>query len=292
MVGGLSAFSWGAALAGGIAATATAFILISLGSGIGLLAASPYSTGPSWTTLTVAGAIWIVLAQTWGHAVGGYLAGRLRTMVSVDPPDEADFRDGAHGFVAWAIGVLLTLAMVATVGMFTVGLTGHVASSVGAGAIAQQQDRTGAGATATDYFVDQLFRTPPRDGAAATQPSATQPAATGQQDQQSRAEVNRILARSGTAGEISQDDRAYLGRVVSARTGLPPEEANRRVQEVEQRMKAQAKEAADKAAKAGSMLSFWTFMSLLMGAAAAAVGGIVGGNHRDDNLGFRRLRRG
>ena len=287
VVGGLSAFSWGASLAGGIAATATAFILISLGTGVGLLAASPYSAGPSWTTLTVAGAIWIVLAQTWGHAVGGYLAGRLRTMVAVDPPDEADFRDGAHGFVAWAIGVLLTLIMVATAGMFTVGLTGHMASNIGSGAAAglTQQNRPDAIASPTDYYVDALFRAPPREGAAAAQPAPAQ------QDAQSRAEATRIMTAAAARGDLGDEDRAYLGRVVSARTGLPPEEANRRVQEVEQRMKAQAKEAADKAAKAASMLSFWTFMSLLMGAAAAIVGGIVGGNHRDDNLGFRRVRR-
>ena len=295
VIAGLSAFSWAAAVAGALAATAVAFILISLGSGLGMLAASPYSSGPSLTTLTVAGAIWIVLAQTWGYAVGGYLAGRLRTPVADAPPDEVDFRDGSHGFVAWALGVMLTLVMVGAVGMFTVGLTGHVASTLGSGAAAgmAQSDRSDSATDPTGYFVDMLFRTQPRAGAPGVDSPATMPAQpmNAQQDAQSRAEVTRILARSAAAGQLADEDRTYLARIVSARTGLPQEEAARRVQEVEARAKANAKEAADKAAKAASMLSFWTFMSLLMGAAAAVVGAIVGGNHRDDNLGLRRAVR-
>ena len=292
---GVSTFSWGAATAGAVAATAVSFILIALGSGIGMLAASPYGSGPSLTTLTVAGAAWIVLAQTWGFAVGGYLAGRLRTQADVSAPDEVDFRDGAHGFVSWGLGVLLTLTMVAAAGMFAVGLTGHVASTVGAGAAvaAGQQTRSDPSA----YFADSPFRTASRQPGGSAAPQGETPAtmqaqqsAGGEGDTQARAEVGRIMTTSLASGQLSDDDRAYLARMVSARTGLSPDEANRRVTDVENRMRTQAKEAADKAAKAAAMLSFWTFMSLLMGAAAAVVGGIVGGNHRDENLGLRRVR--
>ena len=41
------------------------------------------------------------------------------------------------------------------------------------------------------------------------------------------------------------------------------------------------KQAADAVAKAGAMLSFWTFMSLLFGGAAATLAGILGGQLRD-----------
>src|SRR4051812_38731795 len=40
-------FSWSAAIAGAFAATAVAFIIVSLGSGVGLQLSSPYSSGPS-----------------------------------------------------------------------------------------------------------------------------------------------------------------------------------------------------------------------------------------------------
>jgi hypothetical protein len=117
--GARSAFSWSVVIAGALAAWAVAFILISLGSGIGLAAASPYS-GPSTTTMTIGGAIWLVLAQTIAYATGGYLAGRLRIRDHIPGP-ETKFRDAAHGFMAWVVGVgLLALAI-----LVTAALTAH-----------------------------------------------------------------------------------------------------------------------------------------------------------------------
>jgi hypothetical protein len=63
--------------------------------------------------------------------------------------------------------------------------------------------------------------------------------------------------------------------------GLPPDEAQRRVTEVESKARQAVKDAADKAAKTGAYVSFWTFMSLLFGAAAATLAGILGGQLRD-----------
>lgn len=113
-----SAFTWSVVIAGALAAWAVAFIIISLGSGIGLAIVSPYS-GPSATTMTIGGAIWLVFAQTAAYAVGGYLAARLRVRDHI-PGHETKFRDAAHGFMTWVVGVGLTsvavvvLAYVAT----------------------------------------------------------------------------------------------------------------------------------------------------------------------------------
>jgi hypothetical protein len=74
-----SPFSWSAAIAGTLVAIAVSFIAMALGSGIGLSFASPFSSGPSATSLTLAAAVWLVLTQTLGFATGGYLAGRLRS---------------------------------------------------------------------------------------------------------------------------------------------------------------------------------------------------------------------
>ena len=59
-----SPLSWGAAIAGALAAIAVTFLVIALGSGIGLSFASPYSSGPSAKTMTIAAAIWLLMAQT------------------------------------------------------------------------------------------------------------------------------------------------------------------------------------------------------------------------------------
>ena len=328
---GTSPFSWGAAVAGAIAATAVTFILLSLGSGIGFVTASPYSGGPSAKTLTALGAIWIVLSQAWGYAVGGYLAGRLRSRGSSFATDETNFRDGAHGFVAWALGVVLTVTMVALGAAFGASLTAHVGATLGAGAAGGTGAAAG-GATQNPqnaYYVDSLFRTAPRGagasgagqgtsfaaggplqtgsgGAPAASPQGETPPAMqpGQTAQTSpagsqgqtgggaqtsamsddRGEAVRIFASGMRDGKLSDDDRAHLGRVVQARTGMTPEEANRRVDETVARASKTAKDAADAAAKAASYFAFWSFMALLFGAVAATVGGIVGGNQRDDDM--------
>jgi len=69
--------------------------------------------------------------------------------------------------------------------------------------------------------------------------------------------------------------------VVSARTGLPKDEAERRVAEVESKAREAVKDTADKTAKAGAYFSFWTFMSLLFGAVVATLAGMLGGQLRD-----------
>jgi hypothetical protein len=278
----VSTFSWGAVLGGAIAATAVSFLLISLGSGIGLMAASPYASGPSWATLTAAGAIWIVFAQTWGHAAGGYIAGRLRNRLGEGSSDETNFRDGAHGFVSWALGVLLTAGMVALGGMFAAGTTAHVTATVGAGAASgagsAMQGQARGPADPSAYFADVLFRT---DAAPTTGQAA---GGTAQGDADPRGEAGRILANAVRQGHLEPNDRTYLAQMVARRTGISQADAEQRVSATEQRMRESAKEAGDKAAKAASLFSFWTFMALLMGAAAATVGGVYGGNQRDENL--------
>jgi hypothetical protein len=275
-----SPFSWSAAIAGALAATAVSFIVISLGTGIGLSFASPYRPGPSATTLTVMAALWIVMAQAFGFACGGYLSARLRAHFNDSFGEETRFRDAAQGFVVWALGVVLGLTLAIWAGAATLGTVAHVATgaAVGTGAAmsnpSKDSSTTSAGTDTTGYFVDMLFRP-----AASTPTPVATPNPEG--DAQSRAEVTRIVARGVAQGGLTDEDRNYLAQVVSQRTGLPPDEAKRRVAEVEAKAREAAKQAADTAAKAGAYLSFWTFMSLVFGAAAAVLGGIVGGELRD-----------
>jgi hypothetical protein len=100
---GRTAFSWSVVIAGALAAWAVSFIFITLGSGVGLAISSPFS-GPSSGTMTIAGAIWLVLAQTIGFTTGGYLAARLRIRDHIPGP-ETVFRDASHGFMTWVVGV-------------------------------------------------------------------------------------------------------------------------------------------------------------------------------------------
>ena len=313
-----STFSWSAVVAGALAAMAVSVALLALGSGIGLSLVSPYNISPSATTLGIGAAVWIILAQMWGYAAGGYVAGRLGSRWS-ESEHESNFADGAHGFVVWALGVFLTGLVVAKIGLASAGGV----ATLGAGALTAAPSAAAA-TDGTGYIVDSLFRkeapaaaasgpsatapaaTPPAAGAPlTTAPAATPPAgpsaqmATPQGEQpptmmaqapqapaaaDTRAEVGRMFTSGFREGRLSDPDRAYLSRIVAERTGIPGEIATGRVQDAERRVAAAAKEVADKAAKAGAFASFWSFMALLLGAVSATLAAVYGGNQRDEWL--------
>src|SRR5271156_2728312 len=100
-------FSWGLAIAGGVVATAITFFLLTLGSGFGLLLVHPGAvSGSSTPVFLTGGAIYFFVSQAFGFAVGGHLAGRLLGPL-VETQREEDIRAGAHGFVSWAVAILV-----------------------------------------------------------------------------------------------------------------------------------------------------------------------------------------
>jgi len=277
-----SGVSWSAVIAGAFTAIAVSIILISLGSGIGMSVTSPYSysSSPSASTMTILGALWLVFAQAVGFAIGGYVAGRLRRGPASLHTNEVKFRDGANGLIVWAIGVVLTFFFVAA----AVNKIGSAAgNAAAAGATAVVENAAGQ-PQSSDYFTDMLLRPNPQaanGAAAATNASAPGTAGTSAENDQ-RAQINRIMLTAVAPNGMSDDDRNYLAQVVSARTGMSQDDARRRVDDVVNRAKQQATQAADTARKAAAYLSFWTFMSLLFGAACATLGGILGGDLRDE----------
>jgi hypothetical protein len=285
-----SAISWAAIIAGAFAAAAMGLILVALGTGLGFAAVSPWSnSGASATTMTIAGAIWLLLMSAIASGIGGYLAGRLRTRWVDVHGDEVFFRDTAHGFLAWSVGTVITAAVLTSAAGALVGGTAKVAAA-GAGAAVAGAGAAGMAAAsnavapgraieAADpnaYYVDSLFRT-------------DKPAeAPGADDSAMRAEVGRIFANGLRSDDIPPSDRLYLSQLVAARTGLSPEDADKRVNDVYSRAKAvaadteaKAREAADAARKAASYTSLWMFIALLVGAFAATFAATVGGRLRD-----------
>jgi hypothetical protein len=110
---------------------------------------------------------------------------------------------------------------------------------------------------------------------------------------QASAEVARILLASAASGEMEADDRAYLEKLVAARTGLTPADAKARVDAVLKRADEaaqQAKQAAETARKAGATFALVGALSLLIGAFIASAAAALGGRLRDDNEGALDLR--
>jgi hypothetical protein len=272
-----TAFTWSVVIAGALAAWAVTFIFISLGSGIGLTVTSPYS-GPGAGTMGIAGAIWLLFSETVAFTAGGYLAGRLRVRDHIPGP-ETKFRDAAHGFMVWVVGASLMGLAVLVGGAFAAKTAADVAGSATGAAIsaAANSDNNNNSEGVTGYYVDRLFRgnsgTP---GAAAS--GGQQQSLTAEQ----RAEAMRIVTTSIRNGSVSDADKDYLARLIAARTGIPQDEAVRRVDDVQTQAAQAVRDAADKARTAAAYLAFWSFMALLFGAVAATLAGMLGGELRDE----------
>jgi hypothetical protein len=265
-----SAVSWGAVFAGGVTAAALAAILALFGAGLGLATVSPWAgAGVSATTFTVLAAIWLIVVQWVSSAFGGYMAGRLRTKWVAVHTDEVFFRDTAHGFLAWAVGTLIGVAVLAMATGAVVNNGPHVAATMAA-----------SNNTATRYYVDLLFRQ--NTGGETAVAGASVP---GMTDQEMRQEAGAILAEGVANGGVSTTDGTYLAQLVSEKTDLAPADASARVADVLNREHAdvvKAKQVADASRKAASGAAIYTFISLLIGAFIASVAGAIGGRLRDN----------
>ena len=103
-----SAVSWGAVVGGAFVAAALGLVLLALGAGLGLSSVSPWSnSGASAKALGIGAIVYLTLTQIAAAGMGGYLAGRLRTKWVDVHTDEVFFRDTAHGFLVWAVGVVV-----------------------------------------------------------------------------------------------------------------------------------------------------------------------------------------
>ncbi|HEX4411240.1 MAG TPA: hypothetical protein VH206_20910 [Xanthobacteraceae bacterium] len=294
-VGAWSGISWSAVIAGAVTAVAVSIIVISLGTGIGMVLVSPYSySSPSAGTMTVIGALWLVFAQACGFATGGYVAGRLRRPPAAAHDNEVKFRDGANGLVVWAIGVIVASFVVAgaveKIGSVA-GTAGSVVAGAAVGGAAAGQPQAMA------YYTDILLRPNAQSGGAANTGGAGNAGAGSSENASAqnnngnannntmmsqRAQVGRILVMSLGPNGIGNDDRAYLAQIVSAQSGISQDDAQKRVDDVIARVKRDTTQAADAARKAAAYVSFWTFMSLLFGAVCATLGGVLGGDLRDE----------
>jgi hypothetical protein len=283
-----SYLEWGPVFAGAVGAGALSFLLLTFGATVGLTLASPWPyEGVSASRVAIAVGIFAIMVQVATFAAGGYLAGRMRASWDATV-EERQFRDGAHGFLVWAVGVMIGALLLAIAGTATAFTAAHSTATVAAGAASGAAAR-GTEALArgpADYAVDLLLRPAP---AAAGAPSPAGASAPSMQpvDAGLRAESTRIFRTAIDSRALTQRDRDYLVQMVASRTGLPEAEAQRRVEEAvkeAQTLEIKARETADKARKAAVITGFLAAASLLIGLAAACAGASLGGRHRDDNL--------
>lgn len=277
------------------------------------------------TTIAVSTVVWLIVMQWASAGVGGYLTGRLRTRWTRVHSDEVFFRDTAHGFLTWAVATIIVAGFAShgLMGAFSSG-TQAVGQAAGTAVEGASDAASDALTDPTAYFIDALYRPagPATDAASAdgptsapssasaapaptapgaiTPPTAAAPTAPGttttpqsssaasapSSDTTSvRAETTRIVLRGMTAETFPPEDKSYLAQLVASETGLSPEEAEGRVNQVLQGLadaKAEAQAAAEEVREAAITLSVVAFVSLLVGAFIGSVAAALGGRHRDD----------
>jgi hypothetical protein len=222
-----------------------------------LSSVSPWShIGISSSTIGKASILWLIVMQIVASAMGGYLAGRLRTKWVSIHTDEVYFRDTAHGLLAWAVGLVLTAAFLGSAASSMVGESAAVGPVSAASANVRSSDSEA-------YFVDSLFRSDSSRSEASDGPL--------------RAEVGRILANALRQRDLSPADKTYLVQLVMARTGLSQPDAEKRVSGVF----AESQQALDAARKEAAHLLLWLFIALLIGAFCASYAATLGGRQRD-----------
>jgi len=258
---------WPAIFAGTVLATAISFVLLTFGSAVGLSLTSAYEgQGMSLFWFAIAAALWLLWVQVSASVTGGYIAGRMRRRHGDATEYESDIRDGSHGLVVWGLSTLLAATIVYSGAMGAASVAGQTLGAAagtagGAGAAAAEETLN-----PSDLLVDRTLR-------------GGEPA-----NDATRSEIGRILLSAAGENGLDAADREYLVATVAQRAGIPPEEAQQRVDQIvaqAQQLEADARAAADRARRITMVAAFLTAASLLVSAAAAYFGATMGGNHRD-----------
>lgn len=288
--------SWGAIIAGALCAAAISLVLFAFGSAIGLSAVSPWPhAGLSPTVALIIVALWTAIVQVVAFAAGGYVAGRVRNSWGGVVTHERRFRDGMHGLIVWAVGLLVgaAFAVSAVGGLLRTGVqaTATVAAGTAGGATAASvagQRGIPPAATPADIAFDYLTR--PGPVAAAAPAAGAPPPAAVTPPQELKPSIVRIFADGLQAGTLPPADRTYLASLVAMRTGMSQADAEKRVDEAFQQAKdaeAKVRAAADKARKASVLAAFLAAATLVVACAAACAGATAGGRHRDEQTEIR-----
>ncbi len=246
--------SWTPVILGALIATALSSILLAFGVTIGL---GVSSTAPTWrdasAALWILSGLYLILQAALSFGVGGYIAGRTNVGLAALDTAEIEQRDGLHGLAAWALAVVLGVALAAFIGSATLTRPNSNGSSA----------RTSAAEPLLSYEIDRLFR-PLRRAANVDL-------------LQERAEAGRILLTSSSHSGMSSEDRSYLAQLVAANTGLAGAEAEKRVDTAI----ATSQASIAKSRRSSVILAFSVAAAILLGAVIAVAAASVGGSHRD-----------
>ncbi|MDP2309083.1 MAG: hypothetical protein Q8P18_23880 [Pseudomonadota bacterium] len=298
--------SWGAIFAGLVVALVVELVLGTLGLAVAFGTIKPATEVQTFEGLGVGTGIWLLVTTVLALYAGGYAAGRLAGV-----PRRADAM--LHGIVAWGLATLFSTWLVANLvggvvsGAFgilgsTLGLVGEGVSAV-APAVGEQLRQEGI---TPGSFGTEISRFLEQTGDPQLQPDALRRevgeargeagAAAGEAAQQPGANafdaIQAALGRLAVQGEgvVNEVDRQDAINVIVARTDLNQAEAGRVVDNwiqnwsqlratigtTTQQVQQNAAQVTENVSAALGSLMFWTFLAMVVGLAAAALGGAAG----------------
>jgi len=257
--------SWGAIFAGVVVGLVVQVLLTMLGLGIGVATLNPVTgDNPTASTFSVVSGLWYVISGIIAAFAGGYIAARLsgKTVATTG---------ALHGLTTWAFSTLLILYLLSTaVGSIVGGTFSGVAGAIGGigQTVAQAAGPMLADANPLDAIQNQIRAT-------GNDPEALNTAA-----------VNAMRALV-TADESAADDaRQQAAQALANARGIPLDQAEQQVAQMEQRYrqtvdeaKQMATAAADTAASVVSTGALLAFVALVLGAIAGWLGGRSGVVH-------------
>jgi len=258
------ATSWPAIISGAFVAIAVSMILMIVGTGIGFASFSPWASVPSTAkSLSLNATIWLIVTQWASAALGGYIAGRLRTRWIGTHAHEVFFRDTAHGLITWSVATVFAAAVLTATLWTTVTAGVHATTGVASAATMPAEE---------NYDTDVLFRPALGSGTAPVGESLP------------FSQIEHIVANAAMVGHFPDSDRAYLANLVAARTGMPLVDAQKRVEDFitnTQAAKVKAAAEADVARKDAAEAALYVALSLVIGAFIACITAALGGRVRE-----------
>jgi hypothetical protein len=285
--------SWGSIFAGAVIAFVTQLVFLSLGSAIGFSAFDPgQGDSPGQSSLIAAG-IYTVIVALLSLFAGGYVAGRL-----------AGYRlrsvSTLHGLCSWGVVSAVTVLMMA---MGVSRVAGTAFGIVGSG-IKGLAQASSVAATNSDMNVETVTREVRQilneTGKPELNPNRMEREAKNLPAQAATTQATTGGASGGASGgtsganvagnqlEAKADafDRDAVANVLSKRLGISKNDAMSLIGQSEDKanqvigtLKARSLEAAQKGTQVAASVSWMAFLTLILGAAAAAFGGFIGGPH-------------
>lgn len=274
--------SWSAIFAGVVLAVALQLVLSLLGAGVGLGFVDPgHAESASASSLGVGAAVWWLASTVVALLAGSYAAARLAGAGS-------RFDGLLHGLVVWGLTLLLTFYLLTTaVGGVVGGAFSAVSGTLSAAgsAVSGAASAVGSGIRSVAPEAAQVAGLNPDTLSQQAQsliasPTPSDPAS---MDPGEAAKAIAVaLPRLFAGGPEHDAAKQRITAIVAAQAHISPQDAQARVdnaiarfQQDKQQAVQAAKNAADSSAAAASHASFLAVIGLLIGAAAASLGGVL-----------------